>query len=104
MKLQRLIAILTVLLQRERISATTLASMFEVSIRTIYRDIVLDYCRDEYIEELSDGYLHIKMPFVESEMGYSMLLGMGHQCEIIAPEYIRLEVIKRISQMKSVYE
>lgn len=39
MNLQRLIAILTVLLQKNRVSATTLAEKFEVSVRTIYRDI-----------------------------------------------------------------
>lgn len=39
MKIQRLIAILTSLLQTDRIPATRLAEMFEVSVRTIYRDI-----------------------------------------------------------------
>lgn len=39
MKLQRLIAILTLLLQRERVSAPWLAEKFGVSVRTIYRDV-----------------------------------------------------------------
>lgn len=39
MKIHRLIAMVTVLLQTERISATELAEKFEVSVRTIYRDI-----------------------------------------------------------------
>ena len=68
------------------------------------RERALDYCRDEYIQELSDERLHIEMPFVESEMGYSVLLSMGQKCEVIAPEYIRAEVVRRILQMKSVYE
>ena len=68
------------------------------------RERALDYCRDEYIEEQNDGRLHIKMPFVESEMGYGVLLSMGHKCEVIAPEHIRAELIKRIKRMKSVYE
>lgn len=39
MKIDRLISIIMVLLNNERISAVELADMFEVSTRTIYRDI-----------------------------------------------------------------
>ncbi|QHQ61983.1 WYL domain-containing protein [Anaerocolumna sedimenticola] len=39
MKIDRLISIIMILLQRKKISATKLAEMFEVSTRTIYRDI-----------------------------------------------------------------
>lgn len=39
MKIDRLMSIILVLLDNERISAQQLANMFEVSLRTIYRDI-----------------------------------------------------------------
>lgn len=39
MKVDRLISIIMVLLDKKRISAQNLADMFEVSLRTIYRDI-----------------------------------------------------------------
>lgn len=39
MKMERLIAIITILAERKRIGAKELAEMFEVSKRTIYRDI-----------------------------------------------------------------
>ena len=39
MRLERLIAIIMVLLNQKKISATKLAEMFEVTPRTIYRDI-----------------------------------------------------------------
>jgi len=68
------------------------------------RERALDYCRDEYMEDLEDGRIHIKMPFVESEMGYSVLLGMGYNCEVIAPTHIRAEVIRRIALMQAVYK
>jgi len=68
------------------------------------RERALDYCREEYMEDLDDGRIHIKMPFVESEMGYSVLLGMGYKCEVIAPAHIRTEVARRIALMKAVYE
>jgi len=39
MKIDRLIAIVMILLERDKISARELAEMFEVSLRTIYRDL-----------------------------------------------------------------
>lgn len=39
MKLDRLVSIITVLLRRERVSARELADLFEVSVRTILRDV-----------------------------------------------------------------
>ncbi len=39
MKIDRLIAIIVTLIRRKRISARELAEMFDVSIRTIYRDV-----------------------------------------------------------------
>jgi predicted DNA-binding transcriptional regulator YafY len=39
MKIDRLVSIIMILLDKERIGARELADMFEVSIRTIYRDI-----------------------------------------------------------------
>ena len=39
MKIDRLISIIMILLERKKVSATKLAEMFEVSTRTIYRDI-----------------------------------------------------------------
>lgn len=39
MKVDRLVSIIMILLKRERVGAQELADMFEVSVRTIYRDI-----------------------------------------------------------------
>ncbi len=39
MKINRLLAIVVILLNRKKISASELAEKFEVSVRTIYRDI-----------------------------------------------------------------
>lgn len=39
MKIDRLVSIIMILLEKERISAKELSDMFEVSIRTIYRDV-----------------------------------------------------------------
>ncbi len=39
MKIDRLIAIIMILLEREKVTAKSLSEMFEVSMRTIYRDL-----------------------------------------------------------------
>jgi Predicted transcriptional regulator len=39
LKIDRLVSIIMILLERKKISAPELAKMFEVNIRTIYRDI-----------------------------------------------------------------
>jgi predicted DNA-binding transcriptional regulator YafY len=39
MKIDRLVSIILLLLEKERVGAQELANMFEVSPRTIYRDI-----------------------------------------------------------------
>ena len=39
MKTDRLVSIIMILLEKERVSAQELADMFEVSLRTIYRDM-----------------------------------------------------------------
>lgn len=75
----------------------------ELIVDSSLRERALDYCRDEFMEDLPDGRIYIKMPFVESEMGYGVLLGMGHQCEVIAPPHIKTEVIRRIDLMKAKY-
>ena len=57
MKLDRLIGILSILLQRERVTAPELAERFEVSRRTIQRDIeslcragMEEYAKDQVYE------------------------------------------------------
>ena len=77
--------------------------MVELLVDASLEERAYDYCKVEYIEKLSNGQLQIKMPFIESEMGYGTLLSMGSKCEVIAPKHVREEVIERISQMQSVY-
>ena len=50
MKIDRLIGILSILLQKEKVTAPELAQVFEVSKRTINRDID-DLCRAGYAND-----------------------------------------------------
>ena len=91
MKIDRLIAIIMILLEREKISAKDLAEMFEVSQRTIYRD--LDTINQAGIPVLATSgpgggieilktYKIEKRLFSTSDMT-SLLMGLGSiQCNI----------------------
>ena len=62
MKIDRLIGILSVLLQEEKVTAPELAKTFEVSRRTINRDIE-DLCRARipiYTAQVADAVISIK--------------------------------------------
>ncbi len=76
----------------------------EIIVDESLRERALDYCREDCMEDLPDHKIFIKLPFVESELGYDVLLGMGHLCEVVAPAHIRQEVIRRIGLMQAVYE
>lgn len=68
------------------------------------RFALLENCRPEYITDLPDGRIHIELPFAESEIGYGTLMQMGHLCEIIAPDHIRQEFIRRLDRLRGVYQ
>ena len=55
MKIDRLIGILSVLLQEEKTTAPELAERFEVSKRTINRDIE-DLCKAGMVQEMTTVY------------------------------------------------
>lgn len=76
----------------------------ELIIDESLRERALDYCRDEYMTDMDNRKIHVSMPFVESEIGYSVLLSMGHLCEVITPEYIRTELARRIRLLATIYE
>ena len=63
----------------------------------------LQYCRPEYITSLPSGNIHVSLPFVESDFGYSVLLQLGHECEVISPAHIREELKRQISLLAERY-
>lgn len=46
----------------------------------------------------------IEFPFMEDDFGYNLIMGLGNQCECIAPEHIRIELKKRIEEVLSKYK
>ena len=106
MKIDRLIAIIMILLGHEKISAQNLAEMFEVSIRTIYRD--LDTINQAGIPILStsgpNGGVEIlktynieKRLFSTSDIA-TLLMGLGSiQCNIPSSEVV--ETLAKVKGM-----
>ena len=75
----------------------------DIVISPTLRERALDYCREECMQELEDGRIAIHFPFVESDMGYGVLLSMGAGCQVLRPAHVRQEHIRRIGQMQHIY-
>ncbi len=75
MKVDRLVSIIMILLDKERIGAQELADMFEVSFL-----------------------------FMENEYYYDMLLSFGNKCECLEPLHIRSEMKRRIYDIALLYK
>lgn len=43
-------------------------------------------------------------PFVEDDYFYNIILRFGDKCECLEPEHVRVEIIKRIEKLLSVYK
>ncbi|MCP1109678.1 helix-turn-helix transcriptional regulator [Ohessyouella blattaphilus] len=77
--------------------------LIDIVITEALRERALDYCREETMTELDSGKIAIHFPFIESDMGYGVLLSMGAECEVIRPVHVREELIRRIEQMRKTY-
>lgn len=67
------------------------------------RERALEYCREENMQTLDHGKIGISLPFVESDLGYGVLLSMGHNCTVISPPHVRDELIRRIQLLRDHY-
>lgn len=104
MKLDRLISIIMILLERKKISATKLAEMFEVSPRTIYRDIeaintagipIITYPGVNGGIGIMEEYKIDKKLFTASDIT-TLLMGLGS----ISSTMINDEIINTLAKIK----
>lgn len=51
-----------------------------------------------------EQYLTVELRFMADDYGYNFLLGLGERCECLAPEYVRIELKKRIRKLLSLYD
>lgn len=105
MKMERLIAIITILAERKRIQAKELAEMFEVSKRTIYRDIetinlagipVFSTPGSQGGFQIVDQYKMDKKVFTTSDI-VALLMGI----ESLAALPINQEMLPTLAKLKS---
>lgn len=55
------------------------------------------------VKEMNDGRLLVTAEYPENEGLYSFLLSFGSQVEVLSPAAVRLNLKKRIDQMKTIY-
>jgi predicted DNA-binding transcriptional regulator YafY len=68
------------------------------------RDLMIEFCGEEKVAACGNNKFIAYFPFVEDDYWYNMLLQFGDKCECLEPENIRLEVIRRIKNLLSIYE
>ncbi|WP_194191589.1 helix-turn-helix transcriptional regulator [Clostridium chrysemydis] len=68
------------------------------------REQMVERCGEDNVKAFSDDKFIVDFPFVADDLGYNILMGFGDKCECIGPENMRLELIKRIRKLLSVYE
>lgn len=88
LKLERMLAIITFLLNHEKVKAQELADEFEVSVRTIYRDI--------------DAISQVGIP-IAAYQGADGGLGIVEGCKLDKSLLIRDEVIKIVAGLKGLH-
>ncbi len=81
-----------------------LQTIIKIRIHNSLADDVLDYCSDDDILNDGDEHCIVNFPFIENDYYYNMLLSFGAKCECLAPENIRQEMRRRISDMAIIYE
>ena len=67
------------------------------------KERALDYCPEENIRDVENGKIRVSLPFVESRMGYGVLLGFGSGCEVLSPVHVRKELMRRVEEIRLVY-
>lgn len=105
MKIDRLVSIIMVLLDRQRIGAHQLADMFEVSLRTIYRDVesisragipILSTPGVGGGFEIMQGYKLDKKVFSASDLS-AILMGLSSLSNMVRGD----EVVNALAKVKS---
>ncbi|WP_027632763.1 helix-turn-helix transcriptional regulator [Clostridium hydrogeniformans] len=68
------------------------------------REQMVERCGEENIKAYGEDKFIVEFPFVEDDLGYDILIGFGDKCECLAPENVRVELIKRIKKLLYIYE
>lgn len=66
-------------------------------------DKMLDYCTMEDIMDVGDGRFLVEFNFIDDDYGYGMLMSFGDKLTCIEPEYVRVELQRRLEMMLEKY-
>lgn len=75
----------------------------ELLVDNCLQERMLDFCRPDQIRQTPEGLLHVHMYFVDSDMGYGVILSLGHHCKVLSPPAVQEELIRRIELLRNVY-
>lgn len=67
-------------------------------------DRMIKYCGKDNVIPYSDDKYICYFPFVEDNYFYNMLIQFGDKCECLEPEHIRINLIKKIENILSIYK
>lgn len=79
--------------------------MFEVSSRTIYRDIDAISRAELPVRSVPDGgeYYLVTYPFIERDYYCDQLLNFGSRCECLSPAHVREALRRRVRALAALY-
>ncbi|AUN16974.1 transcriptional regulator [Clostridium botulinum] len=68
------------------------------------REQMVERCGEDNVKAYGEDKFIVEFPFVADDLGYNILMGFGDKCECLAPENVRVELIKRIKKLLHIYE
>ncbi|RDU23677.1 helix-turn-helix transcriptional regulator [Anaerosacchariphilus polymeriproducens] len=66
-------------------------------------DKMLDYCTMEEINDIGNDKYTVNFNFIDDDYGYGILMSFGNKLVCLEPDYIRMELKKRLEAMLSQY-
>jgi len=103
LKIDRLIGILSILLQKDKVTAAELSDKFEVLRRTIARDIV-DICMAGIPHFNADGSSELTHTWSNKQNFFGMILSFGSMAEITSPPELRVEFAELVKNISDIYK
>lgn len=68
------------------------------------REQMVERCGQDNVKAYGEDKFIVEFPFVADDLGYNILMGFGDKCECLAPENVRVELIKRIKKLLHIYK
>lgn len=67
-------------------------------------DTMVEFCGKDNVTYYKNNIYIAYFPFVEDDYFYNMILHFGDKCECLEPEHVKLEIIRRIEKLLSIYK